>query len=765
MAVTTIHQIKSTLKKAIDYIQNPEKTDEGLLVSSYNCEAQLAEVEMEITRQYAREVKGDYRKTGGSEVLAHHLIQSFSPEDDVSPELAHEIGKQLVDELLGGKFEYVISTHVDKDHIHNHIIFNSVSFYDLKKFRSQPYRTANQILEISNRLCAENDLSIAPRKQQLRNSYKNYSKYKKNSTFRAEIRKRLNMILDESVSIEEFKTKAAELKIDVDDSGKHITYFLAGEGQQRKTRGNKLDDLETYTLGGIQERVETNKILVTQLEKAIEESFSTSDNLEDFQFNLRQDHGITFKEHKRFGIVFQFDDVERSSLKERILPDSYHIENLNGNFRTDYDFSQENSLEPISERYRQQEKSKIENQETPIVLLDEQIEKVTKEGLLINLKSADADGYIFINSNFVDVDKVTGDYTIWIGDKFDYTVRDQSGEVAENYTLKGEGVIRGLELAKGIEPMPIYVHSKYIKSISERGLSLSMPDKGIERLFIPKEYVEYDQISKNCTVRIGENWNYYGKPTLPENATQEQIRNNAAVRFKGQDVISELQKESKYLDVLIQPKMNMLRHRMQKMHTSALVETLNTFREEKIEKPSDLAQKLAAVHREKSAAQTKIDEIEKKITNYNNVAKLLVTYEKYLPIVKEIDGAGFLQKTKLEKQYESELRQFNLAEKKLTATNNLRTDMPKEKIIALAKNQEQQKKRLIDSFKYYEQQLEKLEDARLVLEEVTGDQLEAAAYEYSEIESLGDRLDELENEAKQENDEREVQEKRNDRER
>lgn len=82
--------------------------------------------EMQMTREYAREVKGDYRKVGGSEVLAHHLIQSFSPEDKVTPELAHELGRQLIDELTEGKFEYVIATHIDQEHIHNHIIFNSV---------------------------------------------------------------------------------------------------------------------------------------------------------------------------------------------------------------------------------------------------------------------------------------------------------------------------------------------------------------------------------------------------------------------------------------------------------------------------------------------------------------------------------------------------------------------------------------------------------------------------------------------------------------
>ena len=118
MAVTKIHPIKSTLKKALDYITNPVKTDDKLYVSSFGCAVETADIEFEKTRLRAMN-KGNN--------LAHHLIQAFEP-GEVTPEAAHEIGRQLADSILGGKYEYVLTTHIDKGHVHNHLIFCSVDF-------------------------------------------------------------------------------------------------------------------------------------------------------------------------------------------------------------------------------------------------------------------------------------------------------------------------------------------------------------------------------------------------------------------------------------------------------------------------------------------------------------------------------------------------------------------------------------------------------------------------------------------------------------
>jgi hypothetical protein len=120
MAITKIHAIKSTLGKALAYIENPDKTDGQMLVSGYNCEPQTASIDFEMTAVLAHKARNLKRKRSTN--LAYHLIQSFSPEDAVTPEQAHELGKKLAFEYTGGKYEYVVATHIDKGHIHNHII-------------------------------------------------------------------------------------------------------------------------------------------------------------------------------------------------------------------------------------------------------------------------------------------------------------------------------------------------------------------------------------------------------------------------------------------------------------------------------------------------------------------------------------------------------------------------------------------------------------------------------------------------------------------
>lgn len=115
MAITKIHAIKSTLGKALAYIENPDKTDGQMLVSGYNCEPQTASIDFEMTAVLAHKARNLKRKRSTN--LAYHLIQSFSPEDAVTPEQAHELGKKLAFEYTGGKYEYVVATHIDKGHM------------------------------------------------------------------------------------------------------------------------------------------------------------------------------------------------------------------------------------------------------------------------------------------------------------------------------------------------------------------------------------------------------------------------------------------------------------------------------------------------------------------------------------------------------------------------------------------------------------------------------------------------------------------------
>ena len=192
MAVTKTHPVKSTLKAAIDYICNPEKTDGKLLVSSYGCAAETADIEFAWTRRHAID-KGTH--------LGRHLIQAFQP-GEVTPEQAHEIRMELAREILGGKYEFVLTTHIDRDHVHNHLIFNAVSFTDHKHYHSNK-RSYHFIRRTSDRICKEHGLSVIVPGQDRGKSYIEHQAERTGTSYKAKLRTAIDRLLPGCNDLEE----------------------------------------------------------------------------------------------------------------------------------------------------------------------------------------------------------------------------------------------------------------------------------------------------------------------------------------------------------------------------------------------------------------------------------------------------------------------------------------------------------------------------------------------------------------------------------
>ena len=247
MAVTKIHPVKSTLKKALDYITNPEKTDEQLLVSSFGCSIETADIELEFTRKLAMN-KGNN--------LAHHLIQAFSP-GEVDYERAHEIGKQLADEILGGKYEYVIATHIDKGHIHNHILFCAVDFVEHKKYISNR-KSYGEIRRASDRLCQENGLSVVIPGAERGKHYAEWDAQRNGASYKAKLKASIDQLIPLSESLNDLllrlEAEGYEIK-----RGKYISF--RAPGQERFTRAKTLG--EAYTEEAIADLIKGKVVLKT----------------------------------------------------------------------------------------------------------------------------------------------------------------------------------------------------------------------------------------------------------------------------------------------------------------------------------------------------------------------------------------------------------------------------------------------------------------------------------------------------------------------
>ena len=231
------------MSKAIAYILNPEKTDEKLLVSSYGCASETAAREFEWTRKIA-EQKG----MNPVRIIARHVIQSFEI-GEVTPELAHEIGKQFADEILEGKYEYVLTTHIDKDHVHNHLIFNAVDFVDYHAYKSYK-RIYYDMREVSDRLCKENGLSVIPPSQNKGMGYKEYTEAKRGTSWKQKLKQTIDRIVITAKDYDDFLRLMQEAGYEI-KTGKYISF--RAEGQERFTRSKTIG--ENYTEERIKERI------------------------------------------------------------------------------------------------------------------------------------------------------------------------------------------------------------------------------------------------------------------------------------------------------------------------------------------------------------------------------------------------------------------------------------------------------------------------------------------------------------------------------
>ena len=241
MATTKIHEIRSTLGKAIRYICNPEKTDNMTLIfsnaipTSFDVKAFSDTAEKIMT---ATAKNGTSRAKKGNR-LAYHLIQSFSPEDNITPIIANEIGKKYAARITEEKNEYVVTTHTDRDHIHNHIIFNATSFETKKKYHHSA-RDIKRIQDISDRLCREYMVSVINEKTGRKGlQHDEYEKAKKGTSWRVRLANLIDEAVYNSSNFDEFLFQLTQEGVSV-KQGKDLSYKCELLGQERACRGKSI---------------------------------------------------------------------------------------------------------------------------------------------------------------------------------------------------------------------------------------------------------------------------------------------------------------------------------------------------------------------------------------------------------------------------------------------------------------------------------------------------------------------------------------------
>ena len=265
MAITKIHPITTTLTKALNYIQNPKKTDGTLLVDGYGCVPETA------YQQFMRTKEKVDKKEG---YLAFHLIQSFSP-GEVDYETAHKIGIELADKVFKGRFQYVIATHIDRGNVHNHIIANSVSFKDFGKYNSSP-NSYYFIRRTSDMLCKEYGLSVVAEPKDKGKSHYEHSLDKKGQSWKSLLRQNIDRCIIKARDWDEFLLLMQREKYEI-KSGKYISF--RAEGQERFTRSKTLgadyteEQIRNRIAGGKRIEIESSQrvSLIIDIENAMKE--------------------------------------------------------------------------------------------------------------------------------------------------------------------------------------------------------------------------------------------------------------------------------------------------------------------------------------------------------------------------------------------------------------------------------------------------------------------------------------------------------------
>lgn len=413
---------KSYRRKLIKYILNPEKTNNLALVSDYGMKnfldfpsyEEMVQMYHEnfISNDTLYDFRHDRMEENQRKIHAHHIIQSFSPEDHLTPEQINRIGYETVKELTGGKFRFIVATHVDKDHLHNHIIINSVDSNSDKKLKWD-YKVERNLRMISDRFSKIAGAKIIEN----RYSHQRYEVYRK-TNHKYELKQRLYFLMEHSRDFEDFKKNAPLLHVEMDFRHKHATFFITDSTMKQVVRGKQLNRKQPYT-----EEFFKNYFAKREIESLMEFLLLKVENMDDLLQKAKL-FGLTINPKQKH-VSFQFAGVEvkETELDQKNL---YDVEFFQDYFKNRKDWqapetedfvqlyqeeklSKEKELpsdEKFWESYQEFKSNRDAVHEFEVELSLNQIEKVVDDGIYVKVKfGIRQEGLIFVPNMQLDMEE------------------------------------------------------------------------------------------------------------------------------------------------------------------------------------------------------------------------------------------------------------------------------------------------------------------------------------------------------------------------
>ena len=507
---------KKYRRRLIKYILNPDKTDNLKLVSDFGMSNYLdfpshAEMVEMYNVNFSNndklyESRNDRQEKHQQTIHAHHLIQSFSPEDNLTPEEINRIGYETMMELTGGRFKFIVATHTDKDHVHNHILINAIDRNSDKKL------IWNYALERNLRMISDRISKVAGAKIiEKRYSYRDYKKYRE-SSHKFELKQRLYFLLQQSKSFDDFLEKAKQLHVQIDFSQKHSRFMMTDRAMTKPIRGRQLSkrdlyDEEFFRTNFAKLEIESRLVFLLRYVHSLEELHVKAKELnltielkqKNVLFTLEEDGKKISLSHKKISDKKLYDvNFFQDYFKNKEVGDLEGLENLKEQyhvFQVERD-KDKVSTEEIEEAFETFKEKRDAIHEFEIELTDNRIEKLVDDGVYIRVSfGIKQSGLIFISNYQLDIFEEDNQkkYKVYIRETSSYFVYNKEN-MDNNCFIKGRILIR--QLSNDSQKLPY--RRPTLKSLQEKISEINL------MIELSNTNKQYQEIKDELVLEIAE---------------------------------------------------------------------------------------------------------------------------------------------------------------------------------------------------------------------------------------------------------------------
>ncbi|HEL0718566.1 TPA: relaxase/mobilization nuclease domain-containing protein [Streptococcus equi subsp. zooepidemicus] len=489
---------KKYRRRLIKYILNPDKTDNLKLVSDFGMSNYLdfpsyeEMVEMYnvnfTNNDKLYESRNDRQEKHQQNIHAHHLIQSFSPEDNLTPEEINRIGYETMMELTGGRFRFIVATHTDKNHVHNHILINAIDSNSDKKLIWN-YALERNLRMISDRISKMAGAKIIEK----RYSYRDYQKYRQ-SSHKFELKQRLYFLMQQSKSFDDFLEKAVQLHVHIDFSQKHSRFIMTDIAMTKPIRGRQLSKRDLYdedffrthfAKQEIENRLEFLLNRVNSLEELLTKAKELNLTIDLKQKNvifILEENGKQFSlSHKKISDKKLYDvNFFQDYFQNKEVSDSEGLENLQEQYHAFQEERDKDKVptEEIEEAFETFKEKRDAVHEFEVELAGHQIEKLVDEGIYIKVSfGVKQSGLIFIPNYQLDIleEENQTKYKVYIRETTSYFVYNKEHSDKNQY-IKGRTLIRQLTNDSRVIPYRRSTVERLQEKISDINLLIELTE-------------------------------------------------------------------------------------------------------------------------------------------------------------------------------------------------------------------------------------------------------------------------------------------------